>query len=83
MLDAQAGVQYRNEAPPRPTDEDLIAMRTWNMLANGMGGLDWAGLPLAVALFGITDVDGLLHRLQVIKQHRAPGAQDAGASARQ
>lgn len=49
------------------------------MLANGMGGLDWSGLPLAVALLGITDVEGLLHRLQVIKQHRPPDNPAAAA----
>lgn len=83
MLDAQAGVQYRGEAAPQATDDDLLAMRTWNMLANGMGGLDWAGLPLAVALFGINDVDGLLHRLQVIKAHRPPGDRDRQPAAAQ
>ena len=81
MLDAQDGVQYRGEAPPEATDGDLLAMRTWNMLANGMGGLDWAGLPLAVALFGIDDVEGLLYRLQVIKSHRPPGAADGAPGA--
>ena len=72
MLDAQAGVQYRGESPPEATDDDVLAMKVWNFLANGMGGLDWAGLPLAVASYGITDIDGLLHRLQVIKGHKAP-----------
>ena len=72
MLDAQAGVQYRGEAPPEATDDDVMAMKVWNFLANGMGGLDWAGLPLAVGMFGIADVDGLLHRLQVIKGHKPP-----------
>jgi len=72
VLDAQAGIQYRGEDPPQATDADLLAMRVWNMLANGMGGLDWSGMPLAVALYGITDVEGLLHRLQVIKAHKPP-----------
>lgn len=40
------------------------------MLANGMGGLDWAGLPLAAAYYGIEDVEGLVHRLLVIKLHK-------------
>lgn len=39
------------------------------MLETGSNALDWAGLPLAVACFGITDVDGLIHRLLVIKHH--------------
>ncbi len=50
----------------------MLALRTWNLLSNGMGGIDWAGLPLVVALLGITDIEGLLHRLQVIKTHRPP-----------
>ena len=41
------------------------------MLANGMGGLDWAGLPLACAYYGVADIDALVHRLMVIKLHRA------------
>jgi hypothetical protein len=46
-----------------------MAIRTYNMLANGMGGLDWAGLPLACAYLGVRDVEGLIDRLLVIKQH--------------
>jgi hypothetical protein len=37
------------------------------MLANGQGGLDWSGLPYALALFGVREVEPLLHRLIVIK----------------
>lgn len=47
-------------------------MRVARMLANGMGGMDWAGLPLAMAIHGATDVEGLVHRLTVIKTHRPP-----------
>lgn len=39
------------------------------MLANGMGGVDWAGLPIACALYGIQDVELLIRRLLVIKLH--------------
>lgn len=42
------------------------------MLGNGMGGMDWAGLPLACELFHVTDVEALLQRLLVIKTHRPP-----------
>lgn len=41
-----------------------------DLLANGMGGLDWAGLPLVASWLGVTDLDGLLARLEVIKLHR-------------
>lgn len=40
------------------------------MLGNGMGGLDWSGLPYAAAWLGVQDVDGLMHRLMIIKCHR-------------
>jgi hypothetical protein len=40
------------------------------MLNNGHGGIDWAGLPMVCQWLGVTDVDGLLHRLRVIKTHR-------------
>jgi hypothetical protein len=42
------------------------------LLANGMGGLDWAGLPLVCEWLGVDDVDGLLLRLSVIKAHKPP-----------
>lgn len=42
------------------------------MLANGMGGIDWAGLPLACAVHGVTDIEALIHRLVVIKTHKPP-----------
>lgn len=32
-------------------------------------GPDWAALPLACEWFGITDVQALIQRLLVIKQH--------------
>lgn len=41
----------------------------WNLLSDGNGGLDFAGLPLVVEWLGITDVDALLSRLSVIKTH--------------
>ena len=48
----------------------------FNLLANGMGGLDWQGLPLACGWLGITDVDGLMSRLQQIKLHRKPASNE-------
>jgi hypothetical protein len=48
----------------------VIALRAWNLLANGMGGIDWAGLPMVAALLGVQDVDALVHRLFVIKTHK-------------
>lgn len=45
-------------------------MVAFNLLANGMGGIDWAGLPLVCGWLGIADVEGLMQRLSVIKLHR-------------
>lgn len=42
------------------------------MLQNGMGGLDWSALPLAIEFFDIVDVDDLVFRLMTIKAYRAP-----------
>lgn len=44
-------------------------MAVADMLATGQGGIDWGGLPLAAELFGIADVEMLMHRLRVIKRH--------------
>lgn len=45
------------------------------MLANGMGGLDWAGLPFVVDHLGIQDVDLFVHKLRVILRRRAQRTQ--------
>lgn len=45
-----------------------MAKSVWNMLEVS-GSIDWAGLPLIVGLLGITDIDGLISRLVVIKAY--------------
>lgn len=40
------------------------------MLATDSGSIDWQGLPLACAYFGVRDVEMLIHRLIVMKTHR-------------
>lgn len=44
----------------------------WNLISDGQGGIGWAGLPYACALHNVTDLPGLLHRLQTIKLHKPP-----------
>jgi hypothetical protein len=39
-------------------------------LANGAGGLDWAGLPLLCGWLGVADVEGLMQRLMFIRMHK-------------
>lgn len=51
-----------------------MAIRVWNALADGHGGIHWAGLDLMVAWLGIDDVEGLLQRLLTIKGHSRPSA---------
>ncbi|MDY0748502.1 hypothetical protein SNE35_28640 [Paucibacter sp. R3-3] len=44
------------------------------MLATDYGSIDWSGLPLAVAIYGVVDIEGLVMRLQLIKSHKPPEA---------
>jgi hypothetical protein len=55
---------------------DQLAIEAWNLLSNGQGGIDWSGMPTVVAYLGIHDVEDLIHRLRVIKQHKPPETQD-------
>lgn len=47
-----------------------MAYRAHNLLANGMGGLDWAGLPVVAEYLGVDDLADLIARMEVIKLHR-------------
>lgn len=55
-----------------PTDDEQLAVRAFNFLSNGHGGIDLAGLPLVAEYLGIADVEMLMHRLYVIRTHKAP-----------
>lgn len=72
MLDAQAGVQFEGEQPPTPGADDNLAITAWNYLCDGEQSIDWAGLPLVAELLGVSDIEGLLRRLLVIKSHKPP-----------
>jgi hypothetical protein len=48
----------------------LQAITAWNLLANGMGGLDWSGLPIVCEYLGVHDPEALIDRLAVIRQHQ-------------
>jgi hypothetical protein len=50
-----------------------MAIEVWNLLHNGMGGLDMgAGFARACAYFRVRDPRGLIDRLRVIKGHKLP-----------
>jgi hypothetical protein len=68
----QAGVEYEGETAPHADRLSRRAIQIWNHLSNGQGAIDWSGLPVMVELFGVDDVDLLLHQLLVIKTHRPP-----------
>lgn len=55
-----------------PDPAHRLAIRGWRLLSNGMGGLDWAGLPTVIALLGIDDPEPFIHQLMVLKTHRPP-----------
>ena len=44
------------------------------MLGNGMGGIDWAGVPVVLQMLGVQDVEDCLHRMMVIKSYSKPGS---------
>jgi len=37
-----------------------------------MGGIDWAGFHVVAAYLRVTDLTGLMQRLQVLRLHRPP-----------
>lgn len=78
MLDAQAGIVYEGETPPAPDRHDVQAIHAWNLLSDGTGGIDWSGMPLVCEYLGVDDVDGLIGRLQAIRQHDGKGRQAQG-----
>jgi hypothetical protein len=64
---------WEGEAPPEATPGSSEAIRCWNFLNNGMGGIDWKGLELAVEFYGVKDVEGLIRRMLIVKGHKKPG----------
>ena len=53
-----------------------MAIRAWRLLANGMGGIDWAGLPIVIEMLGIHDPESLIARMQVIRSYKPTENQD-------
>lgn len=53
-------------------------MRVFSMLADRQGAVDWDGLELVAAWLGVQDLDGLLHRLSIIKLYQRPNAEQGG-----
>ena len=68
----QAGIEYEGEDEPHADDDERLAFNVARLLANGMGGIDWSGLPLIAGLLGVADVEGLVMRIGIIKTYRKP-----------
>ena len=66
-------MEWEGEDKPQPSAHDALALEAWALLGNGMGGIDWAGLPLVAALLGVSDVERLVHALRVLRTHQPPG----------
>ena len=49
------------------TAENGAAIKAYNLLSNGMGGIDWAGLDVVVEMLGIEDVEALIEALLCIR----------------
>lgn len=61
---------------------DAAAIRCWNLLSTGQGGIDLGQLELAMEWVGLnhaSDVDGLLHRLYLIRTHTPQALSQASA----
>lgn len=53
-----------------PDPAHRLAIKAWNLLTNGTGGIDWSGLPYVCEFLGVQDVEELIERLLVIKTHK-------------
>jgi hypothetical protein len=76
LLAWQAGIQYEGETEPDGDPGHYLAIRAWRLLSNGMGGMDWAGLPLVCEMLGVTDAEALICRMQVIRNYKPNENQD-------
>lgn len=49
-----------------PPDEVALAIRGWNLC----GGMDWAAIPIAAEILGITDVERFVRSLCAIRDQQ-------------
>ncbi len=65
-----SGEVFEGEDSPLCDDAEALALRVFRLLANGSGGINWAGLPYVCTWLGITDVDALFYRLEQIRSYQ-------------
>ena len=64
------GAQYEGEEAPTADPLHTVAIEGFQMLSNGTGGIDWAGLPIVAALLGVADLEAFARHLITIKTYR-------------
>lgn len=52
-------------SPIQPACPAPLAVAAWNLL----GGMEWEGVEVAAAIYGVEDVDLWLHELAAIRNH--------------
>lgn len=56
-----------------PTATSVLVWQAWRVLSNGMGAIDWAGLPLVVEMLQPPDVEAFVGGLMQVKVNRPKG----------
>lgn len=75
LLDVGSGIQLEGfEVPDDP--QLVLAIKAWNLLSNGTGGIDFYGLPVVADMLGIESTETLLDLILVIKSHGATGEEE-------
>jgi hypothetical protein len=60
------------EKPPEISPLQYMHVQAFELLRNGMGGIDWAGLPYVVEHLGLEDVPALIDAVHTIKKFNPP-----------
>ena len=64
------------EEPPEIAPLQHLHVRAFELLRNGMGGIDWAGLPYVVEHLGLDDVPALIDAVHTITTFTPPKNED-------
>lgn len=65
-------MQYEGEAPPTFEPQHSLAAQGWQMLGTAQRDIDWAGLPYAVELLRVPDVETFIRQLLTFKHYKPP-----------
>lgn len=48
------------------------AIKVFNVIANSMGGVDWAGFGLACELYQVEDIEDMMRAVLIVKGYAPP-----------